>query len=509
MKFNYKEIKEWPYYSWLVKAEETSRITVFHGSEVEISKHFFCEAVWDGEFSEGEFDNTDVVFGSGARIRGDELFLVSSCSIHDRLHHYIGDDHEVIVSNSLVCLLAFLNEKLDPTYQNYYFDFFSIAKGINNHNEFIRTLSDKKIYLTYHHNLKWDGKVLSKCPKVMKTEDFGTFVKYYDFLCNSIDKIFCNAIDPKRRIVLKKLGTISRGYDSPTVTALTQKYGLKKVIAFEKDRAGRDDCGDDLAKAMNVTVTKVSREAWKWSKLSEIPFIAAEGRGEDVTFSAIPDNIIRNRIFLTGYYGGLVWNKYPDQQELSDELMGASTAGLSLTEYRLWKGFIHVPVPFIGARQIHDINKISHLEEMKPWNVPSHYNRPICRRIVEAFEVPGDAFGQRKQNTTVELSKRWTFISADSQNDFYVWLKDQRHIFKQKKKIFPGRKVRFMVNTYRRILIKSMDIFIKMFFGDSSRIRTYKRSYTYKKLGFDCWFTYLFPWAVERAKKRYKTNSLR
>jgi hypothetical protein len=182
---------------------------------------------------------------------------------------------------------------------------------------------------------------------------------------------------------------------------------------------------------------------------------------------------------------------------------------LSLTEYRLWKGFIHVPIPFIGARQIHDINKISHLEEMKPWNVPGHYNRPICRRIVEAFDVPRDAFGQQKQVATVELSKRWTFIPADSQNDFYTWLKDQRHIFKQKKKIFPGRKVRFMVNTYRRILIKSIDIFIKMFVGDSTRIRKYKLSDAYRKLGYDCWFTYLFPWAVERAKKRYQANSLR
>jgi hypothetical protein len=48
-----------------------------------------------------------------------------------------------------------------------------------------------------------------------------------------------------------------------------------------------------------------------------------------------------------------------------------------------------------------------------------------------------------------------------------------------------------------------------MFVGDSTRIRKYKLSDAYRKLGYDCWFTYLFPWAVERAKKRYQANSLR
>ena len=415
VKFRYKEVKAWPFFSWIVVIKDTSEIIVLHGSEVEVTKSFFCEAVWDGEFIQGNFDKTDIVFGSGARIREDEIHFVSSGCTLDRIHHFMAPNNKIIISNSIVCLLSYINETLDPTYKKYYSDFMSISKGINNYKKTIRTMNNQKIYLTYYQNLRWDGKNISAYEKIETEKDFGSFKKYYDFLSRSIDRLFSNATDRNRKFILKKLGSISKGYDSPTVTALAKQSGLNEVIAFDKDRAGGNDCGDDIARAMGVKVTKVSRDAWKSSKLSEIPFIAGESRGEDVQFYGIPDHLIRKSIFLTGYYGDKVWTKNSIDHNYSDELLRSDIAGLSLTEYRLWKGFIHVPVPFIGARQVKDINKVSNLEEMKEWNVTGKYNRPICRRIVEGLGVPRDMFGQKKQITTVELSHRCSFISNDSQ----------------------------------------------------------------------------------------------
>jgi hypothetical protein len=369
-------------------------------------------------------------------------------------------------------------------------------------------LNDKKIYLTYYYNLKWDGKNIEEYEKKEKAKDFGSFEKYYNFLSESIEKIFSNANDPNRNIILKQLGTISTGYDSPTVTALSKKSGLNDVVTFDTGRKGSDDCGDDIARAMDVNLIKVSREAWKLSKLSEIPFIAAESRGEDVIFSGIPDSLLRNRIFLTGYYGDKVWNKYSNEQQFSDELIRGDIAGLSLTEYRLWKGFIHVPVPFIGARQIKDINKVSNLDEMKKWNVSKPYNRPICRRIVEDLGVPRNAFGQKKCRATVQLSHIWTFITENSQKEFYSWLSCQKHIFRQKRKLFPDKNIRFVINTYKRILIKGINLLARISNGLSFDMRKFKSSEAYINLMYDYWFDFLYPWAVEQAKGKYRIKDI-
>ena len=503
MKINYKAVTEWPFLSWIAIIKNSSELIVLHGSDVETKTEFFCEAVWDGEFIKGDFDNTDIVFGSGARVRGNEIHFVGSGSTLDRLHHYITPKNDIIVSNSLVCLLSFIDEKLDPTYKNYYSDYLSISKGINKYKKILHTINDRKINITYYHNLKWDGNNLCEYKKNERTKDFGSFNKYYQFLSNSINKLFSNATDSNRKFIFKKLGTMSKGYDSPTVTALAKNAGLNEVISFDKDRDGNNDCGDDIARAMGMNVTKVSTDAWKHSELSEIPFIAGEGRGEDVQFYGIPDHLIRNSIFLTGYYGDKVWTKHPINHEYSDKLIRGDIAGLSLTEYRLWKGFIHVPVPFIGARQIADINKVSNLSEMKKWNVPRAYNRPICRRIVEDLGIPGNAFGQRKQVTTVELSHRWTFLTENSQKHFYSWLKCQRNIFKQKGKLFPNKCVRFISNLNRRVLLKSITISTKFFSID---INKFNRSEKFRQLFYDYWFNYLHPWAVEIAKARYKAK---
>jgi hypothetical protein len=508
MNFNYKEVKEWPFLSWLVLINKPSECVVFHGSEVETHKDFFCEAVWDRDFEKGDLDETDIIFGSGGRIRKNVINFAASSSMLDRLHHY-ESENEIVISNSLVCLLYFINDRLDPTYKEYFPFFLSLSKGINGYYKKLQTLNYRTINITYYNNLMWNGKKISEYCKKQKKVDLSTFNKYFDFLSGSIDKLFKNASDMARNHYLKKLGSISSGYDSPTVTALAKECGLKEVISFVTDRGGGRDCGDDIAKIMGVKVTEISKDEWKKEELSEIPFIAAESRGEDVQFSSIPDSLIRNCIFLTGYHGDTMWKKTPVDHKYSDGLIKHGTAGLSLAEYRLWKGFIHIPVPFIGVKRINDIHKITHLAEMEKWNVDSHYNRPICRRVVEGLGVPRSAFGQKKRVTTVELSHRWSFITENSQKDFYLWLIDQRKIFKNKGAIFPDKRIRFLVNLYRRITIKvikiSIDI-LKIFSIDISRIR---HSYYFKKLSFDYWFSYLFPWAVEKAKERYHTNQVR
>ena len=83
---------------------------VAHGARVETTPEWFCEAVWAGDFDEGDFDLTDQIFGSGARFRGDKLIFVSAGATTDRLISMrLGE--RWIVSNSLACVL----ERADAT----------------------------------------------------------------------------------------------------------------------------------------------------------------------------------------------------------------------------------------------------------------------------------------------------------------------------------------------------------------------------------------------------------
>jgi hypothetical protein len=142
----------------------------------------------------------------------------------------------------------------------------------------------------------------------------------------------------------------------------------------------------------------VPRGAWRARELGEVPFLAADAKGEDAYIGGA-ESLLRGRVLLTGYFGDKVWNPRDDGSD--GDLARHDQSGLALTEYRLWTGFLHCPVPFLGARQTRDIKAIGRSPEMTPWAVPGRYNRPICRRIVEAAGVPREAFGIRKKAASV------------------------------------------------------------------------------------------------------------
>src|SRR5256886_17620638 len=71
MHFRYTPVPDWPPLAWLACGHRGDpTVEVFHGPDVETTPDGFSEAVWDGEFARAGFDETDPVFGSGARRRG-------------------------------------------------------------------------------------------------------------------------------------------------------------------------------------------------------------------------------------------------------------------------------------------------------------------------------------------------------------------------------------------------------------------------------------------------------
>ena len=99
-------VSEWPRSAWLAVCDrQRGEVTVFVGPRVEVGDGWLCEGIWDAPYVEGDLDRTDLVFGSGVRLRDDSVVFVSSGTTVDRLHA-LEHECEQYVSNSLPCLLA-------------------------------------------------------------------------------------------------------------------------------------------------------------------------------------------------------------------------------------------------------------------------------------------------------------------------------------------------------------------------------------------------------------------
>lgn len=495
------EQPDWPPLAWVARCEgSTPTVLVHHGSRVEVSEDRFCEAVWAGDYSLGDFDRTDLVFGSGGRLRDRALIFVSSGSTVDRLQS-ISASGRTWVSNSLPCLLAAVSAGVDPCYRGYYRDALSIMHGLHRYKRILAT-SVGQVDLTYFDNLRWDGTRLLTEPKAAPRRDFSTFERYRTFLTTSLAAMAANLSASARRHRWHLLGTLSSGYDSTTVSVLARPHGLAEVVVFDRTRSGDDDSGEAAANVLGLTALRVSREAWRALQDPEIPFIAGYSAAGDIVFKGA-EAALAERVLLTGYHGDKVWDKHT--KDLTDQVVRGDISGLSLTEYRLWIGFLNCPVAFWGARQIREISALSNSPEMKPWDVPGNYSRPICRRIAEEAGIPRAVFGIRKRFITVDPFGGWDrsnngldLLTPASQQDYLAWLRRNKVAWLKRGKLPPvasPRLNRWVNALYRRWIDVVSPLAGKRFVWRFIRGRRYEPRY----LGW-----YLFPWSIERAKERYR-----
>ncbi|MEN8763340.1 MAG: hypothetical protein ABF290_12985, partial [Thiogranum sp.] len=229
MRFQFKVLPDWPALSWVAEcSNHESVIIVYCGSKVETGNdQWFCEAVWVGEYAAGDFDQTDIVAGSGARIRDDKVMFVSPGSTVDRLQ-FLQHDDCIRISNSLCALLVMAEGSVDSTYYYHQRDMGSIILGLHQYKKTISTTAGP-VRLVYLHNIEWDGLELRIVEKPGGVRDFSTFAKYYDFLDLSMKKLAKNSADNGRKHSLKLLCPLSNGYDSPTVAVLAKRAGCQEA----------------------------------------------------------------------------------------------------------------------------------------------------------------------------------------------------------------------------------------------------------------------------------------
>jgi len=502
MRFEFALEPDWPPLAWLAKCPKGGGpVTIVHGPRVECTTAWFCEAVWTGPYAAGDFDKTDLVFGSGGRLREDSAVFVSSGSTVDRLQTLETRD-AVWVSNSLACLLASFDGRVDPTYPRYFRDFKSVIRGLRRYKRTLLT-SAGPVRLVYFSNLRWDGERLREEEKALAARDFSAFGPYRDFLASSLCQLAENMAARERAHPLALLGTISSGYDSATIAALARQAGLREVMSFEHSRSGIDDTGREIAGVLGLRLSTVSRTAWQSLRTPEIPFLAADAKGEEVHYMAA-EPLLAGRVLLTGFHGDELWERRAWPLPLNADLVRSDQCGLSLTEYRLWAGFIHCPAPFMGARQFRAVNAISRSPELAGWDIGGAYTRPICRRILEEAGVPRCAFGMAKKNTSVLLFERDTFLAPDSWTAYAGWLAEHTGEWRQRGRTPPElvRRGPTRIQAAARQLAGALTAAA----GTAPHPLQLVASLAWRLRALGAaepLFRYAFPWALEQAKTRY------
>ncbi|MEM6654891.1 MAG: hypothetical protein AAF596_03730, partial [Planctomycetota bacterium] len=138
----------WPPGAWLARGSDGGTVVrVQHGKSVAVHGDWFGELVWDGDYDNAGFDQTDLVYGTGGKLDGACLRFVPSSMTTDRLVHSQSAGLWT-VSNSLPCLIAATGTTIDPLHGGYRSFFASVTNGLDAYARRIPT-TDTPLQITY------------------------------------------------------------------------------------------------------------------------------------------------------------------------------------------------------------------------------------------------------------------------------------------------------------------------------------------------------------------------
>lgn len=409
-------VDEWPALAWVAHhRRDEARIRLLAGPGVEHGPGWWCEAVWAGPFEDADFDRTHAVFGSGGRVRGDQVTFVPSAAVSDRLHVSSVDDG-LVVSNSLPALLAHTCTSLTDDH-DHLATMRTVRGGIDAYDREIPT-TDGSITLVYHDNLVLRGGEQQLAPKPVPPLDTVDYATYTALLRDSLRAIAANAASPRRARPLALVSTCSSGYDSSVVTALSAAVGCRHVVGIVEDRKGRPDSGRCVADALGMEFHGFGRHAWTERGEVETRFLAAGLAGGSTIPLLSAEPVLEGAVLLTGYHGDRMWDVTGEAP--SRHHARADLGGTDLMEFRLSAGFVHAMVPFIGSAVMPEVRAISGSEEMAPWRLGSSYDRPIVRRLLEEEQVPLRCLADRKR----AMQQRFP-VNPATRDAFESWRAEQ------------------------------------------------------------------------------------
>lgn len=397
-----------PRLAWIAEYDPGAHVVkVHHGDDVETGDEYIVEGVWDGPFEDTHFDKSQHFFGSGLKLTPEGLVAVPATSLVDRI--FVGRAADsYYISNSLIEILARTESELVPDH-NYKIQTDTIRKGFRNYITAYpiasQTLQSLDQFFYNPVVITPEGLSIKERPASLVFEDYD---HYLSTIKADLQTISLNAGSKARRKKIDLYTTISKGYDSPAVSALvadlpivkafTSKTATSPLLGFFYKPLNDDD-GTHIAHALGLNVEYLD---FKNSEIDEdeLYFLAATTGEPELQLFKLHKLLMGKEnpsALFTGYHGDTVWATNPPNEALTDDILKPGASGLTLSEARLKSGFIDIPVPIMHARSIITINRISTSSELHKWSIPGEYNRPIPRRIVESKGIKRNEFGTRKK----------------------------------------------------------------------------------------------------------------
>ncbi len=483
VKLQFHKVEDWPKLAWVAQGQyHCQNLVVFHGRCVELSDQWCAEAVWAGEFSDGDFDKTEIVFGTGIRCREQQVVFVSSGTMMDRLWMWESSGR-FYLSNSLPALLACTGQSLSEAYLDYPRDIHTMTQGLHQYCDSIPA-EGGGLGLAYYHNVVYDSCCLRKTDKVNTVPEFTCYTAYLEYLKTIARQLRINYQSPARKFIVSPLATVSAGYDSCAAAKLARDAGCRETVTIVNASSflPRKDSGREAARYLDLSCREYHHRQRNYRYEVSVWSAAGEPAGLNLTIFDYPEPLC---LFFTGYRGDSLWRR--EKLDRSEPFAVNTIEGLGMCEYRLIQGIFHCPVPFWGSRRAEQIQAITFSPEMEPWTLHTHYDRPIPRRILEEAGVPRNCFGIRKEATIVDRSFLWPFL-PESRACFAAYLQERNLYSPSASALWLLRKLAHL----DQLVTVNLNHILK------------KRRKGFRHLFQIQGQTYLFHWANTELKKRYQ-----
>jgi len=502
MRIEYHKVDTLPPLSWCAQImKDNDSVLLFHGNQLETAHNYFIEGAWNDHFELGNIINTTIICGTGAALFDNEISFTGST---DRLSPLfsIQQGDNVYISNSPVFAMSLAGEKPDMLYPYYSFDIVRIwRQGTYCLSGKLKTKSSSPLRVHFGTIISINNSLEIKYKTHLPGECPNDYSSYKSILSNGIKRIFENANSVYRNIKCTPISAISRGYDSCATAALASKAGCKDAFTFSNSRNSKPntDNGAQIAQIMGLDCTVHDR----WGYLDKRDLVEAETG--IFTFSAntplsILENDLRNRILVTGTLGDTIWGKkkaavygnhsQPWMRHIS---------GLGSIELRLRVGFTIFAPAYISSSFHNKIHQITMSENMSKWSVGGNYDRPIPRRIVEEAGVPRNVFGMVKSangHVSYNKNKNFTKVGMDSYHKFYNNMYSTEPFLKYA--------LSFMMAYGRNIFWSLFSSSRNRIVSSSKLQRLFPFILNAKPHNIPWKFMFMFQWAFESIKDRYK-----
>ncbi len=507
MRFRFELVPSLPRLAWCARLSRgDAEILVIHGPWVETRATCFFEGVWDAPFAELNFDKAHILAGSGGKIRGEEVVFCGPTDKFAGLHSIRVAD-TLLVSNSLVFLLTQAGDSPDPGYPWYLFDNNRSKRwGLRRPHCAIPTRLGHTVDIQLMGNLAVSASLDIRREEQGKPVPPADFAGHRDMLVGALERLFENGADGGRAHPFRPVTSVSRGYDSPAVSALAARAGCREAICFSNTYDPQnDDDGTGIAHRLGLQVHPARRDDFlKLPGFPEAEFCATVTMGTGAPF-AVLEPALEGALLLSGFTGDTVWSVDP-RNNLPDGL-APGYQGMTMdsyNEFRLRTGCAVFALPQIGRWHMEEIFRITHSDEMKPWWVAGKYNRPIPRRILEEAGVPRGTFAQAKVGGGHSVIGREDGMKPESRADFLEFYRAQPipGWFRQGR-VFGWRDV-------PAILLERLYTFSHRYPGREAWLYKFLLPLTlnsdrrYRDTRTRSPYLYLFHWGFERIRERYR-----